>query len=953
MKIKTFAALSFLLSSIGCFSQVSQADSIKIFNLFNRAMGDLERAPSYLREAEKLASTNLLKTKLNLEWSFYYMDKRQYDSAILHVNKNFVSMFVDDSSQEVQTERARSLYVKRGFLIRQGKFREGIDYLLQALEVYESNGIIHPTRARALVNLGIDYWRLQEYQRSLDWLEKAVDFSQDNNFEESRMRAFMTKGLVYKALNQLTLAEEHYKYVFDLIGENVSQNIRDYMATCNNIGLVYMAKEEYDSALMYYQEGMAVLESGSIETDYAHLVPYYRGTFVQNIGELFLFQKEYIKAIENLKEAIEIIASNYGSSHPDLVETYNALGDSYLNKGEFDNAKQCFDKMLELSNTNDLSPTVSYNSLGNLFGSVGGARELAVSYYDSAIQSNPSMLIDSVRLFSYPDLYLWSLRGKCDIMFQADHLETELVEELYVQARDVIDFLYRNSDDLTILTDINLILEVFYKTYARLADDDTSTSLYLGRMWEISELSKASKLRIQLQDQYSLTYSLPEDLLLKERQLRDSIATHVSVLKPGQIDSSLFVLKRNYDEFIAELEQDYPKYSSLKIATEIQNLTERRGELTDKEMILSFFEGEETVYVLKMSKEKLIAWELPKTAVDQKIDDFNDAVFGSLEQEILTASKHLAEMFRLKAIDLEDFDHLYIVPDGIIWKLDFAALANQRDDKVEYLGEQLTFSYDLFSKPAGKRVKSPQENVLAFSYNEVDDEGASWYTTLRDLDESLPGTSKEVSAIAKLWNGIYFYGNQANETTFKNESANYGILHLAVHGYQDETYPENSFLKFSSKDSLNDGNLYAYELYNLKLNAQLAVLSACNSGNGKVVTGEGMMSMGRSFAYAGVESILASRWEVPDVSAPLLMKYFYEGLKKGMRKSHALKYAQSQFLLRDADIITSSPFFWAGFYVLGNDDPIEKSGRNWTIIIVGLLVLLGVVIAFLRRRKSI
>ena len=110
------------------------------------------------------------------------------------------------------------------------------------------------------------------------------------------------------------------------------------------------------------------------------------------------------------------------------------------------------------------------------------------------------------------------------------------------------------------------------------------------------------------------------------------------------------------------------------------------------------------------------------------------------------------------------------------------------------------------------------------------------------------------------------------------------------------------------------------------------------------------MSLGRSFAYAGVQSLLVSRWQVSDVSAPFIIKYFYEGLKLGMPKSEALKHAQNQFLSNDADNITSSPLYWSGFYVIGNDKPISIPNKwnYWTFLIVGLMMALLVTI-FKRR----
>ena len=113
------------------------------------------------------------------------------------------------------------------------------------------------------------------------------------------------------------------------------------------------------------------------------------------------------------------------------------------------------------------------------------------------------------------------------------------------------------------------------------------------------------------------------------------------------------------------------------------------------------------------------------------------------------------------------------------------------------------------------------------------------------------------------------------------------------------------------------------------------------------------MSLGRSFAYAGVKSLLVSRWEVPDYTAPQIMKYFYDGLKEGMKKSEALRYAQTQFLANDADDITSAPFYWSGFYIIGDDSPISSNQSGLDQWIYWLLVVALLVVGALAGRRLI
>ena len=189
----------------------------------------------------------------------------------------------------------------------------------------------------------------------------------------------------------------------------------------------------------------------------------------------------------------------------------------------------------------------------------------------------------------------------------------------------------------------------------------------------------------------------------------------------------------------------------------------------------------------------------------------------------------------------------------------------------------------------------------------------------------------------------------ANEAVFKSNAIDYGILHLATHAIIDGENPLNSYLIFTSTgDSTEDNNLYAWELYNMRLNAQMAVLSACNTGFGKLQRGEGVMSLGRAFAYAGVPSIVMSLWPAEDESTADLMGYFYEALAEGQSKDEALRNAKLRFL-KEMPPSKHHPFYWAGFVVQGDAGPLKSN--EIPLWIWGLcVVLIGCFYAILREK---
>jgi len=146
----------------------------------------------------------------------------------------------------------------------------------------------------------------------------------------------------------------------------------------------------------------------------------------------------------------------------------------------------------------------------------------------------------------------------------------------------------------------------------------------------------------------------------------------------------------------------------------------------------------------------------------------------------------------------------------------------------------------------------------------------------------------------------------------------YRILHFATHGLLNSERPELSGLVFSLLDregKPQDGFLRLHEIYNLQLNADLVVLSACESGLGKEIKGEGLIGLVRGFMYSGAPRVVASLWTVDDYATAELMKLFYQGmLKDGLPAGAALRAAQLEF---SKEKRWASPYFWAGFVLQG------------------------------------
>jgi CHAT domain-containing protein len=188
--------------------------------------------------------------------------------------------------------------------------------------------------------------------------------------------------------------------------------------------------------------------------------------------------------------------------------------------------------------------------------------------------------------------------------------------------------------------------------------------------------------------------------------------------------------------------------------------------------------------------------------------------------------------------------------------------------------------------------------------------------------EELPNSEKEVSDIYRCFSekGLFsqeFLRQDATEEAFKANAGRYSVVHIATHGLVDEADPRMSALVFTPNDttlSQEDGILYADEVQDLKLNADLVVLSSCESGVGKMVRGEGLMALTRGFFYAGARNVVFSLWRVIDRQTSDLMSLFYKEVLAGRSYSYALRAAKLKMIATPG---SAYPLNWAGFVLVG------------------------------------
>lgn len=380
-------------------------------------------------------------------------------------------------------------------------------------------------------------------------------------------------------------------------------------------------------------------------------------------------------------------------------------------------------------------------------------------------------------------------------------------------------------------------------------------------------------------------------------------------------------------EFALDLQQ---RTSNTKAQTELfETWTEERtrAELAGADgAVITYSLGSKRTFAWVHTKEVAQAVTLPpRAAIEAAVEAFRrllakpaSALTASRDAAAWTAqSKKLHEsLIAPLSAAIKGKTRLLIVPDGVLGQLPFEAIGG--------LIETHRITYAPSASIAGalrKPAPAPRRTLLAMGDPVLPGSKAMAPVLERGYSFApLPNARAEVATLGKLFpGGAMYVGEQASEERMKKEEAgSYRYLHFAAHGYFDGANPERSGIVLAPGGS-DDGFLQAREISNFEMNADLVTLSACQSGLGKVLDGEGVQGLSRAFFLAGARSVIVSLWNVNDGATGELMRQFYIGLKAGLAKDEALRAAKLAVRRQPR---WRHPYYWAPFVLQG-----DRGGR--------------------------
>ncbi|MCF8346318.1 MAG: CHAT domain-containing protein, partial [Bacteroidales bacterium] len=517
----------------------------------------------------------------------------------------------------------------------------------------------------------------------------------------------------------------------------------------------------------------------------------------------------------------------------------------------------------------------------------------------------------------------------------------------------------------------------------------TGDQKYVNLAFHLTENTKSFVLLSEIKSLEAMQFSdLPKEIREKEATISQEISGYEEMIynektseEPdslliANLNSKFFMLRDEYNNLQDEIEQNYPKYYELKYNQHFISPAEIQEKLDKKECLVEYVLSDSILSTFVIDKDNIRVLKQPVTPdFHQQCFTYFDLLqnqdFSKDVRETYRNYVHLGRMFYKTLVEpvleVTDSREITFVPDGAIMYLPFESfLTTDVDDeyinynKLPYLIYDISVGYShsstlLFSERV--KTKSPQKKVLAFApeyENLLDDDTPLVWNRQSNPDflMPLPGAEREVATIARMVPSDKFMDYDATEKNFKKYASDYAVLHLAMHTIMDDENPMYSKLAFArtENDTTEDHDLFTYEIYNMKLNAEMVVLSSCSSGYGKMQKGEGMMSMARGFIYAGCPSIIMTLWQVSDQSSAQLMSHFYKHLKRGKNKKNALRKAKLDYI-SSSDNLKSNPYFWSAFMMVGDNNPLYKN-NNFKYL-GGTFLLLGLIAVFFMYKNQI
>src|SRR6266540_4341399 len=774
-------------------------------------------------------------------------------------------------------------------------------------------------------------------------------------------------GLVYEALGEMRKALEKYNEAMPILQAIGDRNVE--AITLNNIGAVYRLLGETQKALEKYDEALPIRRAIGDRSGEA--------VTLNNIGSVYWSMGETQKALERYNKALPLRRA-IGDRSGEAATLHN-IGSVYWSLGETQKALDKYNEALPLRRAvgDRKGEAVTLNNIGMVYHSLGETQKALEKHNEALliVQEVGDRNGEAVTLLGIARVE--QKRGNLTQARQLTEQAIDLIESLRtnIVSQELRASYFAKRQEF-FETYIDVLMQMHKQNPAAAFDAVALAISERARARSLLELLKESRADIRQGVDSSL---LERERSLQQRLNAKAAAQVGLLNRkhtPEQADSiakEIAAITAEYEEVQAQIRARSPRYAALTQPQPL-SLTEIQQQALDEDtLLLEYALGEKRSYLWLVSQRSIDSYELPPRA---EVEAATRRVYELLtarpkrgtppDPRLIALARTLSRMLLGPVAPQFGGKRLVVVAPGALSYLPFAALPAPEDKKRpagDY--EPLIAKHEVMSVPSasvlstirremtGRQRVTKSVAVLADPVFESSDPRLTSAKNGNSSGETLPAPAAdaELSELTRAIRTMNFSdartgftrlafsrqeaesiialtpgGAGLNATDFSasrtlvlsRQLSQYRILHFATHGLLNSERPELSGLVFSLIDQEGkpqDGFLRLHEIYNLQLNADLVVLSACETGLGKEIKGEGLIGLTRGFMYSGAPRVVASLWNVDDLATAELMKLFYQRmLKDGLPAGAALRAAQVELSRQKR---WASPYFWAGFVLHG------------------------------------
>lgn len=806
--------------------------------------------------------------------------------------------------------------------------------------------------AIVVLNCNKAYYENQfgQTQNAISSYEKAWQIYQKHKLSNYDIIEFCLKplGNLYTVLGDYDSAENTIKQYFFII--NTSKNYPDAQkqkfAAILNLSNVYQSSGKISLAIELLENTLKTEKLSNLQ----------KGILWNNLGNNYLLDSQkrvwIVKSPPDIESAFKSsikYLQNEKNQSETLSNAYRNLASMNRQWQRYETANSYLKKAEKLFlETPDIQP-----------------RKIAKLYYEKALLLFAEGKYDecSKQINSIFEILIPNYKSKNNLPNENElYAETVLIDALDLQAEIFIrqnqpkkaldafhlsfhieDILmnvvfYENSKIISQLRSRNRT-EKCISIYDLLYQKENNIK-YLEKAFQLAERSKSGILqryRANIKNASNEEKHLLQELqnlnnaILKEQQKGDSaniLEINRFIKKQNELMISLKKIQGKNPDYI-------PENCNIKsLLSQLEN---------DKAVMVYYFMGSEILYyfTLKNKQIHLNHIYITDTAIPQIgafIDYFNNS--NTILNNISGYNKNGYAVYKMLKLPLNKVHkNLIIIPDGILNFLPFEALITRESKttnfaKMHYLLNDFKIAYNtsaniyLNSKPVSKSEKT----VLGV------------FPVFEKTAFELSYSKKELESIRSNFKGKYLENSNASFSNFKNNASNYSVLHLSTHASSGD-------IEIPASIKFYDQEILYSELYNLHINPDLVVLSACETGIGKLYKAEGAMSIARGFQFAGAQNLLFSLWKVNDFTTSVFMSDFYKNVKNDVSYFEANSNAKLEYL-SDKSIPNAkkSPYYWSSFVYYGSISKEEKSG-NYIYYVISFLIVIGLFLIFNPYRK--